>query len=96
MATLAMFRRKWLRTILVALAIAFVMIVALSGKNNKISSVLDYQKYARLFVTSAVETVESGMDWKTVNSTTLTPDQITEYFKWSNQTSCKLTHDFGE
>ena len=41
MATLAMFRRKWLRTILVALAIAFVMIVALSGKNNRISSVLD-------------------------------------------------------
>jgi hypothetical protein len=88
------FGRKWL-TVLVALAIGFIVIVALSAKIHKISSVLDYQNYAQLFVSSAVEPKELEIDWKTMNVTTLTPDQIIEYFKWSNQTSCKLTHDFG-
>lgn len=88
------FGRKWL-TVLVALAIGFIVIVALSAKIHKVSSVLDYQNYAQLFVSSAVEPKELEIDWKTMNVTTLTPDQIIEYFKWSNQTSCKLTHDFG-
>jgi hypothetical protein len=87
------FGRKWL-AVLVAVAIAIVMIISLSAK-NKVSSVLDYQNYAQLFVSSAVEPKQFEIDWKTMNVTKLTPHQIIEYFKWSNQTSCKLTHDFG-
>jgi hypothetical protein len=74
------FGRKWL-AVLVAVAIAIVMIISLSAK-NKVSSVLDYQNYAQLFVSSAVEPKQFEIDWKTMNVTTLTPDQIIEYFKW--------------
>ena len=33
--------------------------------------------------------------WREINVNTMTPQQIVEYFHWSNASSCKLTHDLG-
>ena len=33
--------------------------------------------------------------WRTIDVNRMTPQQIIDYFHWSNGSSCKLTHDFG-
>ena len=43
---------------------------------------------------SSVRQVEIDY-WRTINVNTMTPQQIVDYFHWSNRSSCKLTHDFG-
>jgi hypothetical protein len=92
MAT-AWFGRKTF-TIIFALAIISVVIFYTKFSVSTVH-VLDYNNFARLYENSSLKPIKVEIDWKKVNVSTLTPELIIEYFKWSNQTSCKLTHDFG-
>lgn len=37
----------------------------------------------------------TNIDWNTVSVASLTAPQIIDYFLWTNQSSCLLSHDFG-
>ena len=48
------------------------------------------------FITIRVDDLNrSSIDWKTVNVDRLRPQEIIDYFYWTNRSSCKLVHDFG-
>ncbi|XP_057381535.1 probable methyltransferase-like protein 24 [Daphnia carinata] len=73
--------------------VLLVVMALIATRHKDVSSVLDYQPYVRFFLPD--ESVNVKIDWKTVNINSLTPEQIIEYLMWTNQTSCKLSHDFG-
>ncbi len=53
-----------------------------------------------LFVTNdrtkCVSSFKSQSDWtKTLNASLATPQQVIDFFYWTNASSCRLAHDFG-
>ncbi|XP_032796615.2 methyltransferase-like protein 24 [Daphnia magna] len=85
-------RRRCFLVCLFPLVLLIIMAL-IATRHKDVSSVLDYQQYVRFFLPD--ESVNVKIDWKIVNVSSLTPEQIIEYLMWSNQTSCKLSHDFG-
>ena len=92
--------RKWAMVVLAAIVIILILVLSVGHEN--VTSVLD-SSFAGNFVLfdSTEEEVdcevaaETEINWKTINVTGLSPEEIVEYFLWTNQTSCKLSHDFG-
>ena len=91
--------RKWV--LMAVLVVIVVMILVLSVRHENVKSILD-SSFAHKFVSFNYDDEmeceiekETKINWKTINVTSMTPEQIIEYFLWTNQTSCKLSHDFG-
>ncbi len=94
--------RRWV--IVIAAVIVVILLVILSSKHKDVTSALSFSIHGRksgTFDSPEDEIFESKVagpteiNWKTKNVQSMTPKQIVDYFLWTNQTSCKLSHDFG-
>ena len=86
-------RRNLISLIATGFLLAWIRMSYLNTSSNKSRWAMDDIK-----VSSQVPQDFHQMEidyWKAINVETMTPEQIIEYFKWSNWTACEYRHYFG-